>query len=209
MWKQLKSFDIKKMGTKPGYCLQNVRKGFGIGSLFDDAKEDMLNNKYKGTLHPMNTLPKDIQVPVYIDSTSPHEHIIAYDRGIFYSDGKKFNVTKNVKFFGWGELLENVRVVVNDGLKYEIGDMVEVEFDVTRVAYENGKNILRENAIEHYTEIMVESGGYQFWLPLSLLKDNHFKARCQIIGIVGDKTYKMCVFVTPFDCVERYITKKL
>lgn len=209
MWKQIKSFDINKMGHKPGYCLQNVRLGFGIGSLFDDAKEDMLNNKYKGTLHPMSTLPKDIQVPVYVDSTSRHEHIIAYDRGTYYSDGKKLNSIKNINFFGWGELLENVRVVQNDGLKYEISDIVEVQFDIVRVKDDKGQDVLRENAIEHYTEIMVENGGYQLWLPLSLLKGNNFKARAQIIGVVGDKTYKMSVFVTPFDCIEKYIIRKL
>lgn len=210
MWKQLKTFSINRMGKKKGYCLQNVRLGFGIGSKFYNAKQDMLNNKKKGTLHSMSDLPKNIQVPVYLDTSSVHEHIIAYDKGTYYSDGKKLTSIKGLKFYGWGELLEDVRVVKKvDTLKYNIGDFVEVKFDIVKITDTKGQNVYRFK--NNYLEIMVENGGYQFWLPSSLLVENTFKARVQIIGIKNEtqKIYRLKVFETEFDCKEDYIIKKL
>lgn len=210
--KQLRKFDIRKMGHKKGMCLQNVRLGFGIGAKFKDAKEDMLNNKKKGTLHSMKDLPKNAQVPVYVDSSSIHEHIIAYDKGVYYTDGKRLTSVKGIKFFGWGELLEDVRVIeLSNENKYNVNDMVEVNFDVTFITDDKGNRVYRivNNDKDNYLEVMVENGGYQFWLPSSLIKGNNFRARVKIIGIVGDKVYKMKVFSTEFDCKESYIVKKL
>ena len=76
MWKQVKNFNIKKMGTKKGYCLQNVRLGFGIPAKYASAKVDMEANKKAGTLHDMSTIPTNVAVPVYVDSSSKYEHII-------------------------------------------------------------------------------------------------------------------------------------
>lgn len=131
MWKQVKSFDIVKMGHRIGYCLQNVRLGFGIPAKYADAKEDMLANKRAGTLHDMSTIPTNVAVPVYVDSSSVHEHIIVCDRGIYYSDGRKLTSINGMKFFGWGEICDGVRVVewANDPtptLKYKVGDRVRV-----------------------------------------------------------------------------------
>lgn len=111
MWEQVKPFNIKKMGTRKGYCLQNVRLGFGIPAKYASAKVDMEANKKAGTLHPINTIPTNCSVPVYVDTASKYEHIIAYDKGTYYSDGRKLKTTKGLKFFGWGELCEGVRVV--------------------------------------------------------------------------------------------------
>ena len=111
MWEQVKSFNINKMGTKKGYCLQNVRLGFGIPAKYASAKEDMEANKRAGTLHNMDSLPKNVAVPVYVDTTNKYEHIIACDRGTYYSDGKKLTSINGLKFFGWGEICNGVRVV--------------------------------------------------------------------------------------------------
>lgn len=119
MWQQVKKFDIKKMGTKKGYCLQNVRLGFGIPAKYASAKIDMEANKKAGTLHNIDTIPKNVSVPVYMDTTSKFEHIIVCDRGTYYSDGKRLTSIKGLKFFGWGELCDGVRVVKE--VKYAIG----------------------------------------------------------------------------------------
>lgn len=121
MWKQVKDFNIKKMGTKKGYCLQNVRLGFGIPAKYASAKIDMEANKKAGTLHNIDTIPINVTVPVYIDSASKYEHIIVCDKGTYYSDGRKLKSTKGLKFFGWGELCEDVRVVERVKDKYKIG----------------------------------------------------------------------------------------
>lgn len=109
--KQVIDFDVNKMGKKPGYCLQNVRLGFGIPSNYYDAKADMEANKAAGTLHDIATLPNNVAVPVYLDTDSPYEHIIVSDHGTLYSDGKKLTSLEGWKAFGWGELMNGVRVV--------------------------------------------------------------------------------------------------
>lgn len=110
-WKQVVAFNPAKMGTTPGYCLQNVRLGFGLKAKYASAKDDMLANKKAGTLHSISSLPKNVAVPVYIDTSSVYEHIIASDKGVFYSDGKRLSSLNGMRVFGWGEMCEGVRVV--------------------------------------------------------------------------------------------------
>lgn len=111
-WKQIRSFDASKMGTRKGWCLQNVRLGFGIQTgHYPSAKADMEAQRAAGTLHPMSELPVDRAVPVYVDSSSKYEHVIAYDHGTWWSDGKRLTSTSGLVFFGWGELCDNARVV--------------------------------------------------------------------------------------------------
>lgn len=111
MWEQSKPFDLSKMGTRAGYCLANVRTAYGIGPKFASAKVDMENNRNKGWLHSMDTLPTNVAVPVYLDTASEFEHIMVADKGVFYSDGKRLTSTAGLKFFGWGESVNDIRVV--------------------------------------------------------------------------------------------------
>lgn len=110
-WQQEKAFNLSKMGTRAGYCLQNVRLAFGVPSKYVDAKAAMLANRNAGTLHNMNTLPKNVAVPVFVDTSSSYEHVEVADHGVFYSDGKRLSNPMNQKFFGWGETLNGVRIV--------------------------------------------------------------------------------------------------
>lgn len=112
-WKQDREFVVSKMGKTPGMCLRNVRIGFDpeIPSLYYDAKAAMLANKKAGTLHDISTLPKNVSVPVFVDTASINEHVEASVNGVFYSDGKMVVNPMSQKFFGWGETLNDVRVV--------------------------------------------------------------------------------------------------
>ena len=110
-WKQVIPFDLSKMGTTPNMCLRNVRLAFGIPPKYIDAKAAMIANRDAGTLHDISTLPKDVAVPVFIDSPSVNEHVEVSDKGTFYSDGKKLQNPMNQKFFGWGETLNDERIV--------------------------------------------------------------------------------------------------
>jgi hypothetical protein len=111
VYKQLKSFDITKMGTRVGYCLANVRQGFGIAPKYASAKDAMLGNKNAGTLHDISTLPTNVAVPVFLDTSSPYEHVIVSDHGALYSDGKRLTSLAGFKAFGWGEYLNGVHIV--------------------------------------------------------------------------------------------------
>lgn len=116
---QLKPFYPKDMGTKKGMCLQNVAKGFHIYPSKDpsaSAKADMERNRKKGTLHTdLNTLPKNCSVPVYQDTTSKYEHILVYNKGVWYSDGKRVN--KPSHLFGWGEWCNGYQIVKKGATK--------------------------------------------------------------------------------------------
>lgn len=110
-WKQIVPFDLAKMGNTPNMCLANVRKAFGIAPKYADAKDAMVANKNAGTLHDIATLPMNVSVPVFVDTPSKYEHVEVSDQGTFYSDGKQLRNPMNQKFFGWGETLNDVRIV--------------------------------------------------------------------------------------------------
>lgn len=132
-WEQVKPFSVAKMGTRKGYCLQNTRLGFGImQGKYPSAKADMEANKAAGTLHPMPA-PANVAVPVYVDTTSKYEHVMVDDHGTYYSDGKRLTSANGLKFFGWGETCDGVRVVkfVNDPVPpasdFKVGDNVTLK----------------------------------------------------------------------------------
>lgn len=111
-YRQLKPFYPQDMGKDKGYCLRNVAKGYHIypsPNPSQSAKQDMEINKAKGTLHPLSTLPTNVSVPVYLDTTSQYEHIEVSDKGVFWSDGKQ--VKKPLNAFGWGEWCNGYRIV--------------------------------------------------------------------------------------------------
>ena len=113
-YEQIKPFYPQDMGNAKGWCLQNVAKGFHIYPSPDpsaSAKADMERNKAKGTLHPVNTLPEGVSVPVYIDTTSQYEHVMVYDKGTWWSDGKKVNRPASSSCFGWGEWCNGYQIV--------------------------------------------------------------------------------------------------
>lgn len=117
-YEQVKAGSYKNMGKRKGWCLQNVRLAFGIPvGKFASAKLDMESQRKNGTLHTMNTLPENVSVPVYVDTTSKYEHVILSEKGVFYEDGKMIARNKYSKFFGWGEYCDGVRVVKQTLLK--------------------------------------------------------------------------------------------
>ena len=111
-WKQIRTFSPAKMGTKAGMCLQNCRIAFTpeIPPKYVDAKEAMLANKNAGTLHPISSHPTNCAVPVFADTPSVYEHVMVWDGEKLYSDGKQVN-PNGFTWFGWGETLNDVRVV--------------------------------------------------------------------------------------------------
>lgn len=113
-YKQIKPFSLSAMGTRQGYCLQNVAKGFGAypsKSPSASAKADMERNKKAGTFHAGNP-PASIAVPVYCDTASIYEHVVVSDHGKVYSDGKLIkNGLKAFKVFGWGEQCNGFKIV--------------------------------------------------------------------------------------------------
>ena len=111
-WKQDRSFDPAKMGTRKGWCEMNARLGFGINvGHFASAKADCEYQKAHGTLHPMSEYPSNCAVPVYIRTNSPYWHVVVDDHGTIWSDGKRLSSLAGLDVQGWGEYCDNVRVV--------------------------------------------------------------------------------------------------
>ena len=128
MWVQVVNFNLNKMGKTPGMCEKNVREGYGLPARCKSAKDDMLFNQQKGTLHKMSELPKNVDVPVFIDTESQYEHIEVSIKGVFYSDKARVLNPNKQKYFGWGEYCAKARVVKKaaEPAKIKIGDSVIV-----------------------------------------------------------------------------------
>ena len=111
-FEQVKPFYPKDMGTKKGWCLQNVAKGFHIYPSPDpssSAKSDMNRNIAKGTYHSgMGDIPSNCAVPVYVRTSSQYGHVAVYDKGQLYNDGKK---VKSLDIIGWGEWCNGYQIV--------------------------------------------------------------------------------------------------
>jgi len=145
-YKQKVAFNLKKMGHEAGMCEKNVRLGYGLPARCASAKEDMEYNKAMGALHPISTLPKNVDVPVFVDTSSKYEHIEVSIKGVLYSDGKKVANPTRQKFFGWGEFCAKARVV--EAVKepapapkpatINVGDTVIVNGQGTTNAYGGG-----------------------------------------------------------------------
>ena len=108
-YEQVKSFYPKEMGTQKGWCLKNCRLGFRIYTgKYASAKSAMNAGKRNGTYHN-GTPPNNISVPVYTTSPSQYGHVVVWDKGTWYSDGKKYKSWSGV--LGWDEMMDGVRVV--------------------------------------------------------------------------------------------------
>ena len=108
-YEQTKPFYPKDMGKQKGWCLQNCRLGFHIYTPhYASAKAAMDAAKRNGTYHA-GTPPYNISVPVYVSSSSKNGHVVVWDKGAWWSDGKKYSSWSGV--LGWDEMMDGTRVV--------------------------------------------------------------------------------------------------
>lgn len=110
-WKQIIGFDLAKMGTKAGFCLQNVRLGYGIGPKYATARDAMNASKQQGTFHEGLDIPTDVAVPIFAETGSPYAHVMVDYYGDVYSDGKHLSSLKGMTIVGWSETLNDARIV--------------------------------------------------------------------------------------------------
>lgn len=108
-YEQVLGFYPKDMGKQKGWCLQNCRLGFHIYTPhYASAKAAMDAAKRNGTYHA-GTPPNNISVPVYVSSSSKYGHVVVWDKGTWWSDGKKYSSWSGV--LGWDEMMDGTRVV--------------------------------------------------------------------------------------------------
>lgn len=108
-YEQTMPFYPKDMGKQKGWCLQNCRLGFHIYKpKYASAKAAMDAAKRNGTFHA-GTPPNNISVPVYVSSGSKYGHVVVWDKGTWWSDGKRYRSWSGV--LGWDEMMDGTRVV--------------------------------------------------------------------------------------------------
>lgn len=108
-YEQTMPFYPKDMGKQKGWCLQNCRLGFHIYTPhYASAKAAMNAAKKNGTYHA-GTPPNNISVPVYTTTSSQYGHVVVWDKGTWWSDGKKYSSWSGV--LGWDEMMDGTRVV--------------------------------------------------------------------------------------------------
>jgi len=110
-WQQTRNFDLSKMGTTPGLCLQNVRIGYGIGPKYASARDAMNASKRAGTFHDGLDIPTNVAVPIFAETGSPYAHVMVDYYGDVYSDGKHLSSLAGMTVVGWSETLNDERVV--------------------------------------------------------------------------------------------------
>lgn len=123
---QLRAFDQSKGGSKAGYCLQNVRLGFSIPALYNDAW-----TAWRNTDQHTGAIPTGVDVPLYYDYTdrngNRYGHInVRLKDGRIWNDGRYFQSMQtfqssmsNVRYVGWSTSINNVKVI-------EKGDTVKI-----------------------------------------------------------------------------------
>lgn len=126
-WNQIKPFDTKKAGNKAGMCLMNVRLGYGIAPKYGSAWEAWKHTQQHGN----KIVPKGVDVPLFYDYTDKkgnrYGHInVRLKDGRVWNDGKAFanldaflNAWSNVKYVGWGESVNDVRVIREEDEMYK------------------------------------------------------------------------------------------
>lgn len=116
---QIREFDPKACGYEKGYQLRNIGMGFHVRPFYPSCMADAKAQKRAHTLHPLKTLPKDVTVPIYIDSGSPFGYMVVSIKGKIFDPLKKYRTLKGVNVLGWGESIDNVKVVKLERIKDE------------------------------------------------------------------------------------------
>lgn len=117
-WKQVKPFNPSAGGTKKGYCLQNVRLGYGVGPKYNTATEAWNHTEQ----HADRNIPSGVDVPLYykyVDSNGNEGHVnVRLADGRVWSDGTIYanlddytSKHSAVTYLGWGESVNGTRVI--------------------------------------------------------------------------------------------------
>jgi len=157
--RQVKDFIPSKGGTKPYWCLQNVRLGYGLGPKYPYAKIDWDKNIKQ---HRDKNFPKGVDVPVYWSWSftlggvyRDWGHIaVRMADGRIWTDGKyyanvdslnKYYLGGRGKYLGWGESNEGHRVIKENTMKLTRTDVSQ---DYTKV----GRKASTASQILHSTK---------------------------------------------------------
>lgn len=143
MWKQTRNFDSRKATTQKGYCLRNVRTGFGIGPKYASAWDSWLNSTRRTT-----SIPSGVDVPCYF-WWGKYGHVgVQLADGRFWSDGTvysslwRYRVTHPAVIYkGWSEEVNDVAVMKWEEPKLDmpaVGSKIQLAKGTSRTTFVAG-----------------------------------------------------------------------
>lgn len=113
-YKQVKSFNKSLAGKIPGYCLANVRRGFGIASNYPTAIKAWGGTKQ----HRDRSFPSGVDVPLFYTYGKDGHINVRLSNGKVWSDGDEYanldtylKTHPKVSYLGWGESVNGVSVL--------------------------------------------------------------------------------------------------
>lgn len=126
---QIIPFNPSAGGTTPDLCLANVCKGYGIGNKYGSAWEAWEHTQQ----HPDRNVPAGLALPLYYSYTTTlngvtanYGHInVQLPNGTVWSDGNiyasidDYMSKKFPKFVGWGESVNDIKVIQGGGMTPE------------------------------------------------------------------------------------------
>ena len=132
---QLIPFDQSKGGTRPLFCLDNVRRGYGISNKYGSAWI-----AWQHTQQHFDPPPPNLDVPLFysytvkIDGvTANYGHInVRLKDGRVWSDGytyqsiEAYTSTHAPKYVGWGESINDFKIL--EGEEMPTPEQVDLEF---------------------------------------------------------------------------------
>lgn len=150
-YKQTRSFDKGKAGSKVGFCLQNMRLGYGIPVKYPTATE-----AWKHTVqHKDRKIPNGVSVPLFYTYKTDGHVNVRMPSGEVVSDGKTYASLPDyerqhptVHYLGWGETLNGVRVIeyvpdpkpVQSNTLPSVGSKIKLDRGVTRTTFDKNGN---------------------------------------------------------------------
>ena len=112
-YQQVKIFNQSKAGNVKGYCLRNVRLGYGIAPKYDTAWQSWQNAPQNG-----GDIPTGVDVPCYFWYGSAGHVGVRLANGQFWSDGRIYSSLTSyrithpaVVYRGWSTEVNDVTVI--------------------------------------------------------------------------------------------------
>lgn len=186
-YEQIRAFYPKDMGKQKGWCLQNCRLGFRIYTpKYASAKAAMNAAKRNGTFKAMSDLPANCSVPVYTTSSSNNGHVVVYDKGTYYTDGKTYKPNAST-LLGWDTNMDGTPVVKFTNAKGFLptkgywcrGDVDERIAKLASFMYRTFPAYTNKKALGPQFGQYLEASTREFQKRKNLFSD----------GMVGSKTY--------------------
>lgn len=191
---QVIPFDAGRGGTIPNMCLDNVCQGYNIGNRYASAWEAWLHTEQ----HPDRNIPVGLDVPLYYSYTTTingitqnYGHInVHLANGTVWSDGNIYNSIddytskKLPRFVGWGESINDYKIIQGDDMSQSQVDAIYAEINKTNLQADRDRVQAAEDtqAVSIRVDSLTKPGGR--------LDVDYANTNKRIDGVIKDNNLK-------------------